>query len=250
METKLTKFLPWLALAGLILVVGSFVFSSNKREEMLIDSGETTQSAEQTAALIQSIHPEKITDVDFQEQVEALLNEPNIATVWLFDAQGNTVLSEGSTARRKLEGNIEDLAPIDVKRLLETLPKDTLTEQQRGMLLTAAVIRSEGEHNDIYRHKVAEITSSSGKVVGWVGLAYDNNSQIRQQPDITYILGLLLFFAGLVVYWLSLPAWVYLDARGRNERAVVWAVFVLIGNLAALTAYLLVRQPVSRMNNH
>lgn len=248
METKLTKFLPWLALVGLILVVGSFVFSSSKREEMLIDTGATAQSAEQTAALIQSIHPEKVTDADFQKQVEALLNEPNIATVWLFDAQGNTVFSEGSTARRKLEGNIEDLAPMDAKRLLETLPEDTLTEQQRMMLFTAAVIRSEGEHNDIYRHKVTEITSSSGKVVGWVGLAYDVSPQIHQQPDIAYKLGLLLFFAGLVVYWLSLPVWVYLDARGRNERAVVWAVFVLIGNLVALTAYLLVRQPGWQMS--
>jgi hypothetical protein len=46
---------------------------------------------------------------------------------------------------------------------------------------------------------------------------------------------------GLGVFWLSLPAWVWLDARRRGERAFVWALFVLTGNVVALMAYLLTR---------
>ena len=45
------------------------------------------------------------------------------------------------------------------------------------------------------------------------------------------------------MYWLSLPLWVLLDARERWDYAMVWAIFVLIGNLVALIAYLLARSP-------
>jgi hypothetical protein len=54
---------------------------------------------------------------------------------------------------------------------------------------------------------------------------------------------LLTGFLGLASYWLSLPAWVWLDARARGERAWVWAVFVLLGNLVGLITYILARRP-------
>jgi hypothetical protein len=39
---------------------------------------------------------------------------------------------------------------------------------------------------------------------------------------------------------------VWLDARARGERAWVWAVFVLLGNLVALITYILARRPRPR----
>jgi hypothetical protein len=43
--------------------------------------------------------------------------------------------------------------------------------------------------------------------------------------------------------------WVWLDARARGERAWVWAVFVLLGNLVALITYILARRPGSQLSS-
>ena len=59
-----------------------------------------------------------------------------------------------------------------------------------------------------------------------------------------YATALFLVPIGLMVYWLVLPWWVFLDAKARGERAWVWAMFVLLGNLVALFAYLLARHPL------
>jgi hypothetical protein len=50
---------------------------------------------------------------------------------------------------------------------------------------------------------------------------------------------MLGFYLAAPIYWLALPLWVFLDARDRRERALAWGIFVLIGNLVALLAYLL-----------
>jgi len=50
-------------------------------------------------------------------------------------------------------------------------------------------------------------------------------------------------FVGLLGYWLALPLWTWLDARQRGDRAWTWSIFVLLGNVMALLAYLLVRDP-------
>jgi hypothetical protein len=46
----------------------------------------------------------------------------------------------------------------------------------------------------------------------------------------------------LLVYWLSLPGWVALDAHRRQERALRWGLFALVGNLIGLLVYLLARK--------
>ena len=45
----------------------------------------------------------------------------------------------------------------------------------------------------------------------------------------------------LILFWLSIPAWMVLDAQKRRERAAVWGLFGL-GHMIALVVYLLVRQ--------
>jgi hypothetical protein len=59
------------------------------------------------------------------------------------------------------------------------------------------------------------------------------------------VVSLLVVLLGLLMYWLSLPLWVFLDARQRGERALAWAGFVLIGNLVALLTYILARRPAA-----
>lgn len=53
-----------------------------------------------------------------------------------------------------------------------------------------------------------------------------------------------VFPVGLAAYWFSLPLWVATDARRRQEKAVVWGLFALLGNVMALVLYLLVRREV------
>jgi len=60
------------------------------------------------------------------------------------------------------------------------------------------------------------------------------------------VVSLIILYLSLTAYWLSLPVWVFLDAQTRRERAWIWAMFVLLGNLVALIAYLLTRLPVKR----
>lgn len=47
--------------------------------------------------------------------------------------------------------------------------------------------------------------------------------------------------AALVIYWFAVALRGVFDALRQRERAVVWGVFTLIGNIAALLIYLLSR---------
>jgi hypothetical protein len=63
--------------------------------------------------------------------------------------------------------------------------------------------------------------------------------------DLEY--GLLnLGIAGFLIYWLSLPLWVWLDHRSQvnsdKRKSVLWGLFVLVTNLAGLLAYLLTKK--------
>jgi hypothetical protein len=45
----------------------------------------------------------------------------------------------------------------------------------------------------------------------------------------------------MILYWLSLSLRVVLDALRHRERAIVWGLFTLIGNVVAVLIYPLVR---------
>jgi hypothetical protein len=103
-------------------------------------------------------------------------------------------------------------------------------------------VQAEGEHNDVFCQLLRPVRAPDGSLAGLVGVTYDV-SPGGGLPSLLFIALVLVGLAAMAVYWLSLPLWVWLDARRRGERAVVWAVFVLLGNLVALLAYILVRAP-------
>jgi hypothetical protein len=123
------------------------------------------------------------------------------------------------------------------------VPEDALDQDQIVVLLAASVMQAEGEHNDVFRHILRPILDQDGKVVALVGLTYDISPAIGAAPGIITILLYAAALLGMGVYWLSLPLWVWLDARTRGERAWVWGVFVLFGNLIGLITYILARRP-------
>jgi hypothetical protein len=238
MTGKVKSLLPWIAVLSALAAAILILIGIPQRQQMLIDSGVTRPAAEAAVEQIIALPPDSLDDANFRRSLEALPGKAYIASVWLFASDGRIVSSAGMMMPR--EGTAAEHATIETRRLLETLPQNALTGEQRTMLLVASAIQSEGEHNDVLRHLVREIRSPDGILQGWIGVAYDVSPAIGV-PDTVWIASLLawLFFVG--VYWLSLPLWVWLDARQRGERAGVWAMFVLIGNLVALMAYVLTR---------
>ncbi len=53
--------------------------------------------------------------------------------------------------------------------------------------------------------------------------------------------------ACLVLFWLALPWWIYLDARPRTEKAVPLAVFVMLTNFLGWLTYLVIRPETERL---
>jgi hypothetical protein len=238
MRKTLLKILPWFALVALSIFVVLIITFSTQRANSLSESEITHQAALSALEQIQAVPSKSINDPQLLEQMDAVMQKPYIATLWLFAADGKIIYSLGSTA---MQGTIEQHSSIQVERALQALPDGTLNPQQRLALLAADAIQSEGEHNDIYNHLVAPVYDTNDNWIGYIGIAYDVNPGISALPDVGYMLAIIAIIISLGIYWISLPVWVFLDARQRSERAWIWTAFVLVGNLVALFAYLLVR---------
>ena len=238
MAKPIKSILPWIAVGSALAAAILTLIGISLRRQMLTDSGLTRPAAEAAVEQFVSPPPASLDEAGFRRAVEALPGKAYIAGAWLFAPAGRIVSSAGMM--RPKNGTAAERAAADTLRLLETLPKNALTAEQRTLILAASAIQSEGEHNDVLRHVVREIRSTNGTLLGWIGVAFDVSPGVGT-PDVRWIVFLLawLFFIG--VYWISLPLWVWLDARHRGERAGVWAMFVVIGNLVALMAYVLTR---------
>jgi len=209
------------------------------RRALLADTGETRRVVETTTlAELQALRPSSVEDESFRDAVAEARDATYIALVWLFAPDGRVVEGSRAFAGRMVQESATD----EMRRVLGILPQEKLTAEERLSLLAASVMQAEGEHNDVWRHLLREIRGPDDELVGWIGITYDVNPSIGA-PGVAYISFILILLLALGVYWLSLPVWVWLDARARGERAWVWAVFVLLGNLVALIAYILARRP-------
>jgi hypothetical protein len=238
---KLKRVLPFVAVAGALLVVVCALASTAARAPLLVESDETRQAADGILGRLQALEPASVEDGAFRQALAEAGQAPAVAYTWLFAPdgrvlQGNLAASPGSTA--------EGMATEETRRLLASLGPGAMDEEQRLLLLAASAMQAEGEHNDVFRHQVRALRAADGTLTGLVGLTYDANPGLGA-PSPVYILSLLAGVVALGLYWLSLPLWVWLDARERGERAWVWAVFLLFGNLVALLAYILARAPRS-----
>ena len=207
---------------------------------MLQESNETRQAAVAVIERFQEIRAISIQDPGLYELAVSAVQLPYIATLWLISPEGEIVHSVGSTA---MQGTIEERVSKELNALLNVLPVGELSGEQVFMLSAASAIRSEGEHNDVYRHMVQPIHTGNGSLIGLIAVAYDVSPGIRMIPGIWQQVSLVALLLCVGVYWISLAFWTFLDARRRGERAWIWAVFVMMGNLMALLAYFLVRVP-------
>ena len=238
MDSKLRKGLPIIAVIGAVIALVCLSVLSVQRRTPVAETGETRRSVEGILSQIESTRPASLDDGPFREAIARVKDAPYIAVVWLFTPEGQIV--EGSRAFS--HGTVEASAPGEIHRLLAALPKGTLNGEQRTALLAASVMQAERERTEAYRHLLREVRGPQGEVVALVGVTYDASPAVDTHSAL-WILSLLGGFLGLVAYWLALPAWVWLDARDRGERAWVWAIFVLLGNLVGLITYILVHRP-------
>ena len=242
MRNRLYKILPWTALIGALIVVAVIIFSSGQRSEMLLDNGETTLTVNVALDRIGNMTFSSSEDETLMEAVVDLNDGPYIATTWLFDAQGKLLYSAGSTA---FQYDVWNRGSPDFKRILSSVPENTLTGDQSLLLSAASAIQAEGEHNDVYLHQVRAVYNGSGDLVGVVGIAYDISTSLGA-TNAGWIASMLLGLFGFGLYWLSLPGWVWLDAGRSGEPVWIWTIFVLLGNFVALIAYLLVKSAPRR----
>lgn len=229
-----------IALAVVLAIVAAtaaLVLLSPNRARILTDTGETRASVESSLGRLLPTTVESARDPRLMAAAEDLQNEPYVASVWVVDGAGNIVFHRRGPGK---EGqNVASLAERDMGRALEGMAPGVLSDFQKLELLTVGAIRSEGEHNDVFRHLVRTVQGEDGLPAALVAVAYDVSPYVRGSGASSIVLT-LVFLAGLAVYWLGLPLWVYLDASSRGEAAVLWGAFVLITNLVGLLAYLIV----------
>lgn len=241
MTKRLKRTLPIVAVTGALvaLVMSVLVGPWVGRRALLADTGETRRVVETTTLpQLLALQPTSVEDASFRDAVDQARDAPYVAVVWLFAPDGRIVEGNRVFAGRTAQESATD----ETRRVLGILPQEELTSEQRQALLAASVMQAEGEHNDVWRHLLREIRGPEDELVGWIGVTFDVSPSVGA-PGAAYISFILILLLALGVYWLSLPVWVWLDARARGERAWVWGIFVLLGNLVALIAYILARGP-------
>ena len=244
MLNRLGRVLPSLAVVGAVTAAVCLVLLSYLRQMALVDTGATRPVVEAALSRLQNLQPASLEDTAFSQAVENLLQTPHVATVWLFSPDGHLVFAKGSTSSSTLTGKTaEELSSEDTRRVIDALPKGALISEQRAWLLAASAIRREGEHNDIYRHLVIPVWTADDSGMAIVGVAYEISQSLDLPIRLHWVIILFGALGGLLLYWMSLPLWVFQAARERGEQAWAWAIFVFFGNLVALVAYLLARKP-------
>lgn len=236
---RLRRMLPAVAAVAAVLAAGGLVFTSIQKKSLVADTGETRSEVQEALDALVGLRPQQTGDDGFRKAVLRLTERAPIAAMWLFDAEGNLVDSSRSISGGETAAG---LATEQVRGAVDSLAADLLSGTQRTALFVASAIQREGAHNDVFAHMVRGVRSPDGTLVGFVGAAYDVSRAVGS-PGIVWIVALLITVLSLVVYWTALPLWVFMDARTRGERAVAWAVFVLIGNFVALLGYVLSRTP-------
>ena len=231
---RLERLLPFLAVVGAIVFIIAGAIAQSGDQGFLTDTGHNRPAVEAVLAQLQAMRPVSLDDPEFMSAVKAEQREPHVASLWLFTPDGRCAYSTSPIAAR---GNVEDWASVDVRGSLDALSEEALSDVQRTMLRVGSAIRSEWTHNDVYRHMVRAVRKEDGSVVALVGVAYEISGGAHSKP--AFFLGAPAALIGLAVYWLSLPFWVYLDARVRRRQVWTWTTFVFVGNLIALMAYLL-----------
>ena len=243
MFERLKHRLPVVAATAALVALICFIVVDRQIKQFRVDTGETRGVVNAAVAEVQALHPNSLDEPSFRQALEKFRHARYVVYVWLIRPDGQIAFSTAPSANHERVGGVEKSATEETRRILSEMPEGFLTPQQRIALLAASAIQSEGEHNDVFRHMIRPLHNGNDVNAGFIGVAFDARPNAGAFPGITYATTLLLIPVALLVYWLALPWWVLVDAKRRGEKAWIWAMFVLLGNLVALFAYLLARRP-------
>lgn len=231
------KWIVAVSVAGIVMASLAMALTFQRRSEILMDTGATRKTVEASYQRLTPVTAQSARDEKLLAAARRLSQGPYVASVWVVDQSGQITLHEGGPG--KVGDNVKTLAArVEMDRVIDSLGKGTLSKNERLQLLTVAAIRSEGEHNDVFRHRAHVIRDTGGRPVALVAFAYDVNPGVSDS-GLGVIIPTLIVLLGFALYWLGLPLWVWLDARDRGEVAVFWGIFVLLTNLVGLLAYLI-----------
>ena len=240
------------------------------REEEQTKAGETKAALERIVGLIDTLDGNQKTQ---QALSEAVSQEEAIGEVWVTNAQGLIVYYGRHNPPVR---NVADFPLGKLTKLLETVPDGLLQPIQRTAISLSAVIggyrerltlfpRGRDDRDIIPKHLIistephlrlasgrhVEMTRVKGGLIAVAasiaasqtlhksgGHPVERLERIRLRRNVIT----LVLLGGLLLFWLSIPAWMALDAEKRRERAAAWGLLGLLGNMIALVVYLLVRE--------
>ena len=232
------RFIIIIALLGLVTGCAALTAAAGQRRSMLMETGETRRSIEQAMSRLLPATAESARDPSLLAGGERLSSERYVAALWVVDRAGEIVLHKRGPGKQG--ENVRSRG--DMPRLFEAVEAGEVPLPLRLELLAVGAMRSEGDHNDVFRHAARAVTNLSGELTGVVALAYDVNPGVGGTSRMAVVVPVLISLAGFAAYWFGVPLWVYLDAGDRAApRAVpvLWALFVLATNVVGLAAYVL-----------
>jgi len=239
MKKNLHDILPWIALtSGFLVLVLAMVAIISRPDQGTVNP----ENKKIVTEKLGQIHPdskEAFSSQAFFDFADQALRCNIIHTIWIFNEKSELIYVKGQMARSTPLNSIADSLTGSQNRGLIAAVEENLDPLQKQLITIAAAIRREGEHNDIYGHQVVPVKTNQNEPVGFIGVAYSLGTSKPSASICILEISLLIFF---LIYWLSIPAWVYLDSRQRNENRLLWTLFTLIGNLPAYIAYLIVRK--------
>ena len=229
---------------------------------------EARAALEQIVGLIDTLDGNRKTQKALSE---AVAQEEAIGEVWVTNAQGLIVYYGRHNPPVR---NVADFPLGFLTEILNMVPEDVISPIQRTAILLPTIIGghwyrissfssltvgidmipkhliiSTEEPISIHGRKLVEMARVKDGLIAIavastlppalsLGPLWEKKEKLRLWMNIITLVALV----GLILFWLFIPAWIALDAQKRREKAAVWGIFGLLGNMIALIVYLLVRE--------
>jgi len=172
MKKEWYKILPWMALLSGILVILLLGFATLLKPSKSVESTVNRTIALDKLKEIRVESADSLNSNAFFDYLEQMLSVPVIKTKWLISEKGEVVYTNGMMSQSTpLHSNVFCLADDQSRGLIEAVECNIDTLQKHIMLI-AASIRREGEHNDVLGHLVMPLKTSSNVLVGYIAVAY------------------------------------------------------------------------------
>ena len=240
------------------------------KSDQIFQGARQAKAREARAALEQIVGLIDTLDGNAQTQAalsEAVAEEESIGELWVTNAHGLIVYYGRHNPPVR---NVADFPLNYLSKILDMVPEDLLSPIQRTAILLPAAIRgyqhggpsslsfpsaSINPKEELYLYLQSYILVEMTRVKdGLIAIAvaparlppgtlslgqlWEKKERLRLWINIITLITLV----GFILFWLSIPAWMALDAQQRRERAAAWGLFGLLGNMIALAVYLLARK--------